>query len=59
MKKLKFKPQKLKACPNQMKYSKLEISKIVFTSSEADFKEFEPRLKYGLFHFKLYPTFKD
>jgi len=28
-------------------------------STEAEFKEFEPRLKYGWFHFKLYSMFQD
>ena len=28
-------------------------------SSEAEFKEFEPRLKYGWFHLKLYSIFQD
>ena len=28
-------------------------------SSEAKFKEFEPRLKYGWFHLKLYSIFQD
>ena len=26
---------------------------------EAEFKEFEPRLKYGWFHLKMYQMFKD
>ena len=26
---------------------------------EAEFKEFEPRLKYGWFHLKLYSMFQD
>ena len=26
---------------------------------EAEFKEFEPRLKYGCFHLKLYSVFQD
>ena len=26
---------------------------------EAEFKEFEPRLKYGWFHLKLYSLFQD
>ena len=36
-----------------------------FNTSEAEFKEFEPRLKfkpwlkYGWFHFKLYSIFQD
>ena len=28
-------------------------------SSEAEFKEFKPRLKYGWFHLKLYSNFQD
>ena len=27
--------------------------------TEAEFKEFEPRLKYGWFHLKLYSIFQD
>ena len=27
--------------------------------SEAEFKEFEPRLKFGWFHLKLYSMFQD
>ena len=27
--------------------------------TEAEFKEFEPRLKYGWFHLKLYSMFQD
>ena len=40
---------------------KLEISFILLpiTESEAEFKEFEPRLKYGSLHFKLYQMFQD
>ena len=30
-----------------------------FDYPEALFKEFEPRLKYGLFHLKLYSIFQD
>ena len=26
---------------------------------EAEFKEFEPRVKYGWFHLKLYKIFQD
>ena len=29
------------------------------TSTEAEFKEFEPRLKYSWFHLKLYSMFQD
>ena len=29
------------------------------TSLEAEFKEFEPRLKYDWFHLKLYLIFQD
>ena len=29
------------------------------TSSEAEFKEFETRLKHDWFHFKLYSVFRD
>jgi len=29
------------------------------SSSEAEFKEFEPRLKYGWFHLKLYSILQD
>ena len=32
---------------------------LAFKSSEAEFKEFEPRLKYGWFYLKLYSIFKD
>jgi len=28
-------------------------------SSEAEFKEFEPRLKYGWFHLKLFSIFQN
>ena len=30
-----------------------------FKKPEAKFKEFEPRLKYGWFHLKLYSIFQD
>ena len=30
-----------------------------YTSTEAKFKEFKPRLKYGWFHLKLYYIFQD
>ena len=30
-----------------------------FKRPEAEFKEFEPRLKYGWFHLKLYSIFQD
>ena len=30
-----------------------------FKRTEAEFKEFEPRLKYGWFHSKLYSIFQD
>ena len=38
-----------------MKNSKYQIS----TPSEAEFKEFEPRLRYEWIHLKLYYIFQD
>ena len=32
---------------------------VIFKEPEAEFKEFEPRLKYGWFHLKLYSMFQD
>ena len=36
-----------------------EIDNTKVLTSEAEFKEFEPRLKYGLFHLKSYSIFQD
>ena len=35
------------------------VSNTKIPSSEAEFKEFKPRLKYGWFHLKLYSMFQD
>ena len=35
------------------------LSLYIYLESEAEFKEFEPRLKYGWFHLKLYSIFQD
>ena len=32
---------------------------VIFGNPEAEFKEFESRLKYGWFHLKLYLIFQD
>ena len=35
------------------------LNNFFFVKSEAEFKEFEPRVKYGWFHLKLYSKFQD
>ena len=35
------------------------LNEMSVVSLEAEFKEFEPRLKYGWFHLKSYPFFKN
>ena len=44
-----------------LKFIKFFVIVFVFLafSSEAEFKEFEPRLKYGSFHLKLFSIFQD
>ena len=39
--------------------SKFHTSFNQFNRSEAEFKEFKPRLKYGWFHLKLYSIFQE
>ena len=40
-------------------YIFLTIPSIPYLYSEAEFKEFDPRLKYGWFHLKLYSMFQN
>ena len=35
------------------------LKRLAFKNSETEFKQFEPRLKYGWFHLKLYLIFQD